>query len=477
MYFLATLHPALEETKKEGYNGKWLTLKEKKAVIDDFYAAQRALPLRMEHGELAYGNTVPPEERVGKVMDLFLDKVGNIVAKCHLTEKEAVQQVGSDGVKKKAKWGVSVWLDLYYPRGEQGPCEKKLTHVAMTTDPWFAEHHTYIHHWAVSEKGIDAQLAQDYYREGDGECYVKGPLTEKLKGILTDNLFYFAAPPPSPENRSTHVIERSAMSMQVEEKPVAVPAQEVAKVKEEEVERTQQRDRDAVRTADAASEKEHMEERDFTRYKKLEAGQTQKYHIGEVNFEDIGQIKEELSNMLRWLKDTKTTLLDQSPQFRRVYSNLEEQLETRTSDLTNHVLEIYKSGGFPQVDAIRLASIMNTNTEDNSMDASRPLFSFAAASKKAVDSQGKALEDARRRGTELETELIKVKKEKEDLMAQRPTSSPSGGFNFATTMASLPSGKAVAAEDGLLGLLKEKPKTAKERAFEYMLSQVDRRNV
>jgi hypothetical protein len=186
MFFVATLQPI--PTKKEENDGFFTTL-EKRQVIDKFYKTRdtKDLPLCIEHGTgEQYGYVVEQDKTAGKVLDLFNDEEGNIVAKCLLFGENEHFKVIIDAIEnEKEKWGVSQWIDIYRETMEPDcPVEKELTHVALTSDPYFADRNTFIHHWSYKEDALDKVIAKEYYTKDKGECYASNEYIERLEASI-----------------------------------------------------------------------------------------------------------------------------------------------------------------------------------------------------------------------------------------------------------------------------------------------------
>jgi hypothetical protein len=180
MYFLATLHPPLgKEFEDEGF----LTLEEKRKAIDEFYDLKEDIPLCVDHGSgKTHGYVVKEEEKVGKVLDLFNDEHGNVVAKCiHYMDNDHYSKMDFD----KDKWGVSMWIDIQYDHNaetkEISNKTKKLTHVAVTISPAFADYNTFVHHWSLEEYGLNGVINKEYFTEGKGQCYASKSFKDKIK--------------------------------------------------------------------------------------------------------------------------------------------------------------------------------------------------------------------------------------------------------------------------------------------------------
>src|ERR1700744_5751503 len=183
-YHLVKLHPQLAGDSTTRNDGLLWTRAEKEAVINAFYEGKQVIPLCMDHCGASQGGFVVPEsERIGQVVDLFNDAHGQMLAKLFLRgDNPAFQQITRE-THQGVPWGVSVWIDV--ERQERGgPAGRKhLTHVALTRDPYFADHNTFMRDWSPSEGGIDEYvLKHSLYSENEGECYAGAQFIEKLKG-------------------------------------------------------------------------------------------------------------------------------------------------------------------------------------------------------------------------------------------------------------------------------------------------------
>ena len=186
MYFVSTIHPELPETQVDGYLGEWLTLQDKRDAITEFHATNKkpGIPIVVNHDvEKTYGSLVPVSKRVGKVKDLFMDKDGDLVAKCVLyTGTEAFKQISQGIHLNREKWGVSVRIDWCMPDGlESKRIDKRLTHVALTQTPYLGEQGAYIHHWSHNSVNIDRVIDREYFTENEGHCFASDQLKSLIK--------------------------------------------------------------------------------------------------------------------------------------------------------------------------------------------------------------------------------------------------------------------------------------------------------
>ena len=185
MYFLCTIHPELEETKTKEYIGGWMTLEEKKEAIEHFYKTNQNIALSIDHkADKTYGSFIPKNERVGKILDLFNDKDGDLVAKCILYKdsSDAFNRINEGFHINKEKWGVSMRID--WCMAIDGKIDKKLTHLALTLTPYLGKQGTYIHHWSTNEKAIDLTIDREYYNENVGSCYASNQLKNKIASAI-----------------------------------------------------------------------------------------------------------------------------------------------------------------------------------------------------------------------------------------------------------------------------------------------------
>lgn len=189
MYFLCTVHPELEETKEKGYMGIWMTLDQKKKFIHEFYNYKsfQEIPFSLEHkAQQYYGSVIKRQDRDGKVLDLFIDKRGDIIAKGILyKDTESYKNIedytfNDDDTKKGKPWGVSMRLDCLFPFDDNKDVIKKITHIALTQEPFFAKKGTYIHHWSNDEDAINRTISKYYYKENMGSCYITDILKNKI---------------------------------------------------------------------------------------------------------------------------------------------------------------------------------------------------------------------------------------------------------------------------------------------------------
>jgi len=179
MYCIAKLHPNPANAGARNYKGNLFTADEKKRTIREFYTFNEVIPLCIDHcGAETCGFVVPDQERIGTVQDLFNNERGELMVVLKLDQKHpAFKQINRGLWMQKQPWGVSVWIDRY----QSG--RKKLSHVALTTDPHFANYDTFLDKWAVEEWAIDSEVYRNYYKKGRGQCFASTQFVKKMAGI------------------------------------------------------------------------------------------------------------------------------------------------------------------------------------------------------------------------------------------------------------------------------------------------------
>jgi hypothetical protein len=185
MYFIAKLHPDLEgpgnELYKVGNLGPWLSEREKRAVIDQFYTEGASrIPLSLDHRNAGRFGFISHEDVIGHVLDLYNNQQGDLMVKCRL-ERAHPDYLGilSGIYDKQQRWGVSVGL-AQGTDGEGGRA-KRLVHVAFTPDPGFAAYDTHLFRYHLDEDVLNAAIARDWYKAGEGRAYASPVFDEKLK--------------------------------------------------------------------------------------------------------------------------------------------------------------------------------------------------------------------------------------------------------------------------------------------------------
>lgn len=188
MYCLATLLPDLKKSDPD-YHALFFTENDKKKQIDLFYQNKEPIPLCLDHKAQRKENgftEVAKEDRIGRVVDLFNNNNGQMMLKLQLDPKhKAYGEINQGIFKRNEKWGVSVWIDgVKTDRNATEYQTKKLTHVALTKDPLFANHNTYLHDWQVLEPRLDKVIAENYCNKNNERHYAAGSLKDKLKGVF-----------------------------------------------------------------------------------------------------------------------------------------------------------------------------------------------------------------------------------------------------------------------------------------------------
>lgn len=185
MFLIAKLHPNIEKTEQADYNGLLLSRASKEAVINRFYKHGQEIPLCIDHRDTDSTGYVKEAGRVGRVSDLFLNKEGELMVKCELFQhhSDGYKEVNKGLFRDAARWGVSVGLT-----GRDDPTTGKkksrnLAHVALTSDPAFADEGTLITEWGLDEKEVDWTIANKYQKG-----FFRPELRAKLEGMM--NIYF-----------------------------------------------------------------------------------------------------------------------------------------------------------------------------------------------------------------------------------------------------------------------------------------------
>jgi hypothetical protein len=146
--------------------------------IDAFYTMSQRIPLCIDHcGAQTCGFVVPAQERIGHVTDLWVNAQGQLMVKLWLDgSHRAFKQINQGIFHSGERWGVSVWLDQLFD-------VKILTHVALTTNPFFARQGTWLHGWNLYEGPMDREIASKHFDSASDVCYGHRCFLEKLDGV------------------------------------------------------------------------------------------------------------------------------------------------------------------------------------------------------------------------------------------------------------------------------------------------------
>jgi len=178
MFFIAKLHPNLTEYNDTNYKGSWLSKINKENIINRFYKEKNNIPLCIDHRDIGKFGFVKYNNIVGNVIDLFNNKDGELMIKCKINnEHPSFPEITQGIFKKKEKWGVSVGLI-------NNSDSKSLVHVALTTDPGFANHNTFLFKYSLTEDIINKVIAREYYNENNKNTYATDEFRAKLKSIF-----------------------------------------------------------------------------------------------------------------------------------------------------------------------------------------------------------------------------------------------------------------------------------------------------
>lgn len=180
LYGVGLAQPALQDDADD----EFMTRRDNEIQIHNFYRHKQRIPLCLDHcGADRAGFVVPERDRIGYVLDLFINRDNALMVKFRLTPKHAAYNRVHDGLTKRSEaWGLSVWVERRQNR-HTGAVSKTLTHVALTLDPRFAEHRSYMYRYALNENLINDVILGQFYWPGDGACYGAREFKRKLLGM------------------------------------------------------------------------------------------------------------------------------------------------------------------------------------------------------------------------------------------------------------------------------------------------------
>ncbi len=188
-YFIAKAHPSLSETEEKDYIGPWFNRNDKIRQVDRLYEKNPLeIPMGLDHRDADKFGLIKENDILGRVIDLFMNKDQELMVKFEIFDdhhekyKELNQQLCYN---KNLRWGVSVGIMI--TRNEDGSPFRNLAHMALTTDPYFADYNTYIFHWHTNEDILNATINRSFLKDAD---YATEPFREKIKGINC-NIHFF----------------------------------------------------------------------------------------------------------------------------------------------------------------------------------------------------------------------------------------------------------------------------------------------
>ena len=180
LYGVGLAQPALQDDVLD----EFLTRADKEVQIRDFYRHRQRIPLCLDHCHAdRAGFVVPERDRIGYVLDLFINRDNAMMVKFKLDNRHPAYVQIYDGINKRREaWGLSVWVERSQSR-RTGRVTKALTHVALTLDPRFADYNTYMYQYSLNEDTINNVIARQFYRHKDGYCFATADLKRKLQGM------------------------------------------------------------------------------------------------------------------------------------------------------------------------------------------------------------------------------------------------------------------------------------------------------
>lgn len=189
MYFVSKLQPKVHVIDSQ-FRDMFLSRGEQEQQILSFYRSKKKIPLCLDHGgdDTDEHWSVPKQDRIGEVMDLFINKEGTMMVKLKVDNtNKFYPELQRDLHIKKENWGVSIWI-YQMENKRTGKITKELGHVALTKDPLFGQHGTFFHGYGVLERGVDKAIGEQFYQEGQGDSFASKELKLKIKGIACGGL-------------------------------------------------------------------------------------------------------------------------------------------------------------------------------------------------------------------------------------------------------------------------------------------------
>ena len=392
MYFLCTIHPELVETQEKDYVGEWMTMQEKRQAIDQFYGRRQDISISFNHtAKKEYGSFIPHEHTAGKILDLFCDADGDMIAKCYIPrDNPAFKQLNQAVHLSKQTWGVSPRIDFCLPEGYGGPIVKTLTHVALTQTPLMADKGTFIHHWATNEQALNHTINREYFTEGQERCYAAKALTDtlsKLKGVinfvssshkfssfthtltpLDSHDIDYKRPEPassslSPSQQQTRMTDQSNQTTNG-----ALPEQQQQQQQQQQDVPQQKQETTLATVASSSSSAQQQ-------------GGNNNNNGDRIDFEDFMQMQKELSEMESLLVDVP--LQSMKNDFKMKYLNQMTKVDRRADDMINHIDALVQRGRLRKQDAEGYKSMIRNSRhepDNEKNDLKRPIFGFVEAS-------------------------------------------------------------------------------------------------
>ncbi len=371
MYFLCTLQADLEETRKDNYIGEWMTREEKKEAILKFYKQKQHIPLSIDHTTAKeYGAAIPMSKRVGRVLDLFNDKDGDLIAKCVIDkDSKAIHRLNNGSYVNGEKWGVSVRIDWCIipgsKAGETARIDKILTHVALTQTPYLADEGSYVHHWSTNEKAVDNAIRREYYEEGNGYCFAAPELLQKIQtGMEKFNYDFFFVSSLNTLNQNPHLYSlclgrssenNSIMSDETQPMTNAVSNTNIP----------QQEQQQSLNTPQQSPQQQNQQ-RDAPQKVTSSAN---------PNSTRLVDLEAELQEM-ELLITPETPLQKMPATFRGRYLAKMDQIEAKKAEVKKHVNYLVENKYLTESDAQPFLKGIN----DTDLDSKRPIYGYLEAS-------------------------------------------------------------------------------------------------
>ncbi len=169
-------HPAYVDEGPSHETYFW-NLEEKYGVVDAFGNNTHPTVYVVDKhagGEKAYGKTstngvfeIPPEERLGRMIEGMVDENGNLHAHFQLFYEHPRSREIMKEIESGKKYGLSAGVDTAVIPGQGRVVEKRLQHIGLTMEPDLGDPNdegntTWIHKGAISYDSIDRIIEENY---------------------------------------------------------------------------------------------------------------------------------------------------------------------------------------------------------------------------------------------------------------------------------------------------------------------------
>ena len=168
---VALVQPHFPGVDEPGYAGTYHTRQEKRVVADEVAEEKRHIYNCIDHADLSDPcATVPPEKRIGKLTDAWVDDKGNLWGLSRLYKDRPETRQLYDGMKRRMTDPKAPTLGTsHYVSMKQDNDTKKIlaldwTHQGMTYNPEFADDGGWVYEAATDEEAMARVLHERYWQ-------------------------------------------------------------------------------------------------------------------------------------------------------------------------------------------------------------------------------------------------------------------------------------------------------------------------